>query len=491
MVDKLLFVATQKLAVFFVGGLSVVGGLLTMGTTPVHTGVAGAAGAANALSQTAIVANAMASLPSSASSSTITATSTPTSTVLNSPSATSISFNLLPTTTIPFCPSSPTSTCARKNIQTLIRISALVKKAAPVPTASTIPTTTIAIIKKTVSAVVSAAATPAITAPMMTITAQSFLDDTTSSLKVLLNGSDELVFTTNLGNGQPPLTWGLLTTTVGGDGSAGSAATASATANAAVPQFSVTSSCDPAPLPAAPGALDKNPTFNVRTSYNCSVSLTPTSGSNQVTQSKTFSFTTAPGELIVTNDAAMNTLLGDNTNNGGIVFNNQDTNPVTLTGVTFDASYSYLNILNGPLVLRFLDPTTNQSLADYHLEKIPATGDGAGNGASSSSTSNTYTYAQSGITVPLSFTIPPSTQKMLPIEVLGVDRMFVLGTSPTVSITLHSVTTNEAGGGGGDGGGVKTVMASPNITWSCSVSTASYDPNATSGVYATGQACLN
>jgi len=460
MADKLLFVLTQKLAVLFVGGLSVVGGLLTMGTTPVHTGALDV----TALSQTAIVADTMTSLPASSSIIAAPAIHTP-----------NISLGLLPTTTIPFCPSNTTSTCGRKNIQILVRMSALIKKAAttvvsPTTTAQTMAT--VATVKKTLQQIM-----PTVAATTTMITAQSFLDDTTSSLKVLLDGSDELVFTTNLGGGQPPVTWGLPTTAVGGTGS--------------TPAFSTTSSCDPAPLPATPGATDKNPTLKVRTSYNCSVSLTPTSGSDQVTQSKDFLFTTPPGQLVVTNDTAMNTILADNTNNGGVVFNNQDINPVTITGITFDASYSYLNILNGPLVLRFLDPTTNQSLADYHLEKIPAVADGAAAGGNAVGTSNTYTYAQSGITLPLSFTIPPSTQKMLPIEVLGVDRMFVLGTSPTMSITLRGVTTNEADNANGASGDVKIVMANPNITWSCAVSTASYDPNATSGVYTTGQACLN
>ena len=397
MLDRLIFVVTQKLALLFViAGLAGIGGFLTMGTA---TNVPS--------SQTAIISNAAIS---------------PSSTAPIAIDLPGIPASLLPTTTIPFCPAS--STCGEKGLRALVRpLGAASKKTAAKP---------IKIIPQ---------------APVLSITAQSFLNNTTSSFKILFNGLDELVFTTNLGGNQNALTWGLLTTTIGGTGS--------------TPAFSVASSCTPVPNQPDPGAPDQNPSFNVRTAYDCAVSLTPQSDADRRTQTKDFSSTTPPGRFVVLSDTAMDTVLVNNTNNGGVIFNNQDSNPITVTSVTFNASYAYLaTTLDIPLVLRFQDPSTGRSLVDYALTNASDT----------------------NVTVPLSFIVAPLSQKLFPIQVLGVQKMLIQNTTPSVNVTITSVTI--------DRNDVKIVLHNPSLAWSCNVSQTGYDPNATSGAYATGAACL-
>ena len=63
----------------------------------------------------------------------------------------------------------------------------------------------------------------------------------------------------------------------------------------------------------------------------------------------------------------------------------------------------------------------------------------------------------------------------------GVNRMGVSGTSPTVAITVTGLTTNQSDD--------KLILNNARISWSCIVPTTAYDPNATTGPYATGQAC--
>jgi len=249
----------------------------------------------------------------------------------------------------------------------------------------------------------------------------------------------------------------MLTTTLGGTNS--------------IPEFSVAFACDPLPNQPLVGALDQNPSFAVRTAYDCVVSLTPQTGIDRRTQTKDFSFTTPPGDFVILPDMAMDTVLVDNTNNGGVILDNQDSNPITVTSVTFNVSYAYLATTpETPLVLRFQDPATGQSIGDYPLTNLPP------------DPSASTTFSQSDVTLPLSLTIPPLSQKLLPMQALGVQKMLILNSTPSVNVTLTGVTINRSD--------VKVILHNPNIVWSCVVSQLSYDPNATSGVYATGQACL-
>ncbi len=167
----------------------------------------------------------------------------------------------------------------------------------------------------------------------------------------------------------------------------------------------------------------------------------------------------------------MSTILSNDTNNGGFVFNNQDGAPVTITGLTFDVSFQYLTTVYGPLVLRMVDPITETSLGDYHLETTPV------------DPTKEFSYHAPNVTIPISFTVKGSSQKLLPIEILGVHKMLIDKTTPQVTLTLTGITTNPSD--------TKTTLNSATISWSCDVVIGGYDPNATSGPMATGRICKN
>jgi hypothetical protein len=291
------------------------------------------------------------------------------------------------------------------------------------------------------------ASTNTTTAPIA-MNAQSFLAATTISYKELRDGPYELVFTTDEGGGNLVM-WGLAATSTG--------------------QFGISSSCNPVPTSALVTDPDQNPTFGVRTTGDCNVTLQPLSGTDMRAQSKDFSFTTPPGQFVVTPPASMDTLLQQSENDGGFVFNNEDNQTTTLSGITIGVSYTALNVAQGPLVLRFINPATGASFDDYHLEDLPT------------DPSIPYTHAQTNISIPLGFVIAPSTQKLLPIELLGADPMSIQGVNPTLTITLSGIATDPVVS--------KLAMGAAQISWSCVVPVGGYDPNATSGAFAAGNAC--
>ncbi len=294
---------------------------------------------------------------------------------------------------------------------------------------------------------------PASTAPQTALSAQAFLAGTTLAPRPY-GGVYKAVFSTNAGAGAA-LSWGLDAATLGG--------------TALAPQFSVSYSCDPPPNMPLPGDANQIPTFNVRSSYTCTVSLTPLSGNDRRIQSRSFSFSTGAGPFTVTTPAALATVLRNGENDGGFVFNNQDTLPVTVTGLTLDVSYTALNTGAGPMVLQILDPVAGTPIAEQHLEDIPADPTAA------------YTHARSGIVIPLSFTIKPMTQKLLPLRIMGVSVMGIPDATPTINVVLKNVAADQASGA--------ALANNIALSWSCIVPPTGYDPNATSGPYATGQAC--
>jgi hypothetical protein len=286
------------------------------------------------------------------------------------------------------------------------------------------------------------------------VTAKSLLDATTLSASERYDGYYGITLTTDAGT-YGRIRWGL-------DG-------APLAVGGSVPAFSVSYSCDPAPNMAAANALDQNPTFDVKTSYVCTIGLTPTSGSDRSTRSKQFSFTTGTGQLVVTPPSAMDTLLHDGKDFGGFIFNNENSEPITITGLDLDMSYVALDTANNPLVVQFLDPVTNVPLSNYHLETLAA------------DPSSPYVHAGT-VNLPLSFTVGTGTQKMLPIDVVGVQRLQIDGVDPTVTLTVRGVASNQNMN--------KTVLNSATISWSCvNAPVGGYDPNATSGPYATGRVC--
>jgi hypothetical protein len=291
------------------------------------------------------------------------------------------------------------------------------------------------------------------TPAMATITAQSFLNATTLTPVERRDGPYEIALTTDLGGGNV-VHWDLIQTTIGGG---------------SVPTFSTTNNCDPNPIPAVTGESDQNPMFTARVPYTCTILLTPLTGNDLRTQSKQFTVTIPPGQFIVTPPSAMNTVLKNNENDGGFVFTNEDVLANTVTAITLDVSYTGLTNIYGPLVLRVVDPATEQSVGDYHLENVPA------------DANDQYTHHQNGITLPISFKVFAGSQKLLPIQVLGVQAMSVSGVNPNITITLRGVTT--------DHGEDKLIVNSAIIRWNCVVTFASYDPNATSGALVSGNAC--
>ncbi|HEX4104273.1 MAG TPA: hypothetical protein VHZ04_02220 [Candidatus Paceibacterota bacterium] len=300
------------------------------------------------------------------------------------------------------------------------------------------------------------AITPAPTAAAgkTVVTTASFLNATTLSLKEDRDGPYEAVLTTAPADGTPFI-WGLGQSTI--DGSGG------------VPSFSVSSTCNPIPNMPLVTDTDQNPTFSVRTTYTCTIGLAALSGSDQSVHTKQFTFATDPGQFIIIPPSSMDTVLNSSNNQGGFVFDNEDTEPVTVTGFAINVSYTALNTGQGPLVLRFLDPVSGAPLTDYHLENLAL------------DPTTQYTHTGTDIQIPVSFTIPASSQKLLPIELLGVHTVSITGVNPAVTITLQTVSTNPSD--------AKTILGQAQISWSCEVPTTSYDPNATSGALASGLAC--
>ncbi len=287
--------------------------------------------------------------------------------------------------------------------------------------------------------------------PEIAMNAQSFLNATTLSLNERHDGPYEAQLTTNLGAGQSIL-WNLSDATVGSS-----------------TPFSTSYTCVPEPIPPIALDPDQNPTFTQRTPYTCTISLTPLSGTDLRTQSKQFTFTAPPGKLIVTPPASMDTVLKDTENDGGFVFTNDDTQPITVTNLTFNVAYNDLTNAYGPTILRFINPVTGAPAGDFDISNLPAVSGGS------------YTNEQDGLSAPVSLTIPPDDERLLPIAILGAHPLSVQSTTPTLSVTLKGVTISAPD--------VQTVLNSASISWSCTVTFAIYDPNATSGALVSGQAC--
>lgn len=165
----------------------------------------------------------------------------------------------------------------------------------------------------------------------------------------------------------------------------------------------------------------------------------------------------------------MGTVLRNDKNSGGFVFGNTDMQTVTITNLKFDVLYTALSTSSSPLIIRFIDSRSEQTLADYHIENLPA------------NPLLPFTEGQAGVEEPLSLAIEPASQKMLSVQVLGVRKMNISGVDPAVKITLRGVTTDRSD--------VKTILSLPQIFWTCTVATTPYDPNATSGAFMTGQVC--
>jgi len=310
--------------------------------------------------------------------------------------------------------------------------------------------------KATSTAQISAITAPKIAVPNIAasaITAQWLSDNTKLSFKQKRDGTYEAVFTTKTGG--KDLVWGVEDAFIGG--------------TTGIPKFAFSFSCNPPLEVPPPDSPDQTMFFKVRTTYDCTIGFAATSGNSQEMRSKNMHIETGPGQLAVAPPLAMNTLLADDSNQGGFVFTNNDTKAITITKLVLDLSYTGLSMLNGPIVMRVVDPSNETPFLDYHMENMAANPVGS------------YTHTASGVEAQINFTLGPSSQKLLPIQLLGVHRMSVFGVDPSATITLRALTT--------DSNDVPIVLSIPQIRWSCVVPLGAYDPNATSGPFAMGVAC--
>lgn len=260
-----------------------------------------------------------------------------------------------------------------------------------------------------------------------TATAKGILDNTAFSVNSKIDGTYWLGLRTATG-ANSEFNWDLLGANIGG--------------SAGIPKFDVSFSCNPQPIIPSSGAPDQNPVFDFNTSYTCVIALTD---SQQRKESKNISFKTGAGRIVVKNSALNMTLKSDKSTNG-FVFDNQSGAPVTVTDLMFDVSFLSLNT-GSPIVLRFTDPVTETSFGDHPLQDIPA------------DPSNPRRHGTTGLNETVSFAVKPGAQRMLPVEVLGVQPIIFGSIEPEVKITLQQITTDHPE--------VKTMLASPVILWTC------------------------
>jgi hypothetical protein len=267
-------------------------------------------------------------------------------------------------------------------------------------------------------------------------TAKKFLDKTTLAQNQRFDGSYWLSLRTNLSGSN--FNWTLSKNVVNG--------------------FSVSYSCDPAP---DLSEIDGEPSFQIRTSYSCDVSL---AGKNKVAETKKFGFETGPGRLVISVASGMQSLLRDDKNESGFVFNNQDDFPVAITGFTFDISFTALST-STPVAVRFANPVKETSLADYNIQNVPA------------DISRPYSSADTNIKVSFSdgFMIKEHDQKMISVQAMGVRKTPFLGVDPEIKITLRDIGTDRSD--------VKKLISSAIISWKC----AAVNLNQPAGLPTTGQ----
>ncbi|MBI4085918.1 MAG: hypothetical protein HY433_01590 [Candidatus Liptonbacteria bacterium] len=276
-------------------------------------------------------------------------------------------------------------------------------------------------------------------------TAQLLLDSTGFSLGQRTDGAYRLLLhtTTTANSG---FNWDLSETTIGGA--------------APIPKLEVSFSCDPQPDIPPSGSPDQNPTFSIGTSYACVISLTDALLRKQ---NKQINFQTGAGRLVV-KASNLDTTLKFNKSTNGFVLDNQSNAPVTVTGLAFDMSFTALNT-SSPIVLRFLEPENESTLAEYPLQNLPT------------DSSRPYTRKGADTKASFSFTVKPRGQRLLMIQVLGVQPLASVGVNPEVTVVLQEVTTDHPE--------IKTALLSSVISWSC----IPYNPNQSAQGLPTEQNC--
>lgn len=278
-----------------------------------------------------------------------------------------------------------------------------------------------------------------------TFTPKLLLERTGFSLNQRMDGAYWLMFhtTTTASSG---FDWDLSVTSIGG--------------TASIPKFNMSFSCNPAPDTPSADSPDQTPTFSVGTSYACIISLTDALLRRE---NKEIDFQTGAGRLVV-KESRLDTTLKFNKNTNGFVLDNQSAVPVTVTGLTFDVSFTALNT-SSPFVLRFLEPDNESTLAEYPLQNLPA------------DPARPRTNTSTGTKASFSFTVKPHSQRLLMVAVFGVQPLAISGVNPELTVALQQVTIDRSD--------IKTTLHSSVISWSC----IPYDPTHAAQGLPTEQNC--
>ncbi len=276
-------------------------------------------------------------------------------------------------------------------------------------------------------------------------TPKLILDRTGFSVNQRMDGAYRLLLhtTTTASSG---FDWDLSQTSIGG--------------TAPIPKFDASFSCAPQPDMPPADSSDQNPSFSVSTSYNCVISLTDALLRKE---NKEISFQTGAGRLVV-KASNLDTTLKFNKNTNGFVLDNQSAAPIALTGLTFDVSFTALNT-SSPIVLRFIQPDNESTLAEYSLRDLPT------------DPARAHTSKNTDMKASFSFIVKPHSQRLLIVQVFGVQPLAIVGINPEVAVTLRQVSIDRSD--------INTALLSPVISWSC----IPYDPNRAAQGLPTEQNC--
>ncbi|HUX35835.1 MAG TPA: hypothetical protein VMV71_02265 [Candidatus Paceibacterota bacterium] len=268
---------------------------------------------------------------------------------------------------------------------------------------------------------------PVISAPVKVLTPQDVLNATTFTLNQRIDGQYIVILHARTSGYSAD--WGFADSTIGG--------------TASVPKMNMSYSCDPQWNPAPYNSADQNPTFDIATSYSCSISMTD---ALLRTASKTISFQTGAGRLFVTS-SNLDTLLKSGSDENGFVFDNQSGSKIMISSLTFDVYFKSLNV-SSPIIIRFVNPDDSSSYVDFPVQNLPAdVSDPAAKSATGMQESS------------FSFSINPHSQRLLTVQLFGIQQLMTIGVNPEFKIMLRQITT--------DNPSLKTTLFSPSISWSC------------------------
>jgi len=67
--------------------------------------------------------------------------------------------------------------------------------------------------------------------------------------------------------------------------------------------------------------------------------------------------------------------------------------------------------------------------------------------------------ADTGIKISFSFSIAPHSQRLLPIDIFGIQPLLTVGVNPEFRVALAGLDISDPS--------FKTILFSPNISWTC------------------------